>query len=83
MRQWFTMKAEDKTAEIVIYDEIGASWWGEETVSAKQFITDLAALGDVDSIALRINWRSAERSSRATSTACPLSSSRSGRRPAR
>ena len=55
MRQWFTMKADDKAAEIVIYDEIGASWWGEETVTAKQFITDLDALGDVDNITLRIN----------------------------
>lgn len=55
MRQWFTMKAEDKTAEIVIYDEIGKSWWGEDTVSAKQFLDDLTALGDVDAITLRIN----------------------------
>ncbi|MET4017731.1 MULTISPECIES: head maturation protease, ClpP-related [Bradyrhizobium] len=55
MRQWFTMKADDKTAEIVIYDEIGKSWWGEDTVSAKQFLDDLTALGDVDAITLRIN----------------------------
>jgi len=55
MRQWFTMKAEDKTAEIVIYDEIGKSWWGEDTVSAKQFLDDLNALGEVDDITLRIN----------------------------
>ncbi|MCA1452847.1 Clp protease ClpP [Bradyrhizobium sp. BRP22] len=55
MRQWFTMKAEDTNAEIVIYDEIGKSFWGEETVAAKQFLDDLAALGDIDSITLRIN----------------------------
>jgi ATP-dependent protease ClpP protease subunit len=55
MRQWFTMKAEDKSAEIVIYDEIGKSWWGEETVSAKSFLDGLTALGEVDSITLRIN----------------------------
>jgi ATP-dependent protease ClpP protease subunit len=55
MRQWFTMKAEDKSAEIVIYDEIGKSWWDEDTVSAKQFLDDLNALGDVDNITLRIN----------------------------
>jgi ATP-dependent protease ClpP protease subunit len=55
MRHWFTMKAEDKAAEIVIYDEIGASFWGEPTVSAKQFLTDLKDLGEVDSITLRIN----------------------------
>lgn len=56
MRQWFTMKkAADKTAEIFIYDEIGRSFWGEDTVSAKQFVKDLDALGDVDNIMLRIN----------------------------
>jgi ATP-dependent protease ClpP protease subunit len=55
MRQWFQMKAEEKSAEIVIYDEIGKSWWGEDTVSAKQFLDDLAGLGDVDTISLRIN----------------------------
>lgn len=56
MRQWFAMKAdEDKSAEIVIYDEIGKSLWGEDTVSAKQFLADLNGLGDVDTIALRIN----------------------------
>ena len=55
VRHWYTMKVEDKTAEIVIYDEIGKSWWGEETVSAKSFIDTLAALGDVDNITLRIN----------------------------
>jgi ATP-dependent Clp protease protease subunit len=56
MRQWFTMKAaEDKTAEIVIYDEIGKSFWGEDTVSAKQFVADLDALGEVDNITLRVN----------------------------
>jgi ATP-dependent protease ClpP protease subunit len=55
MRQWYTMKAEDKTAEIVIYDQIGKSWWGEETVSAKSFLDNLSALGDVDAITLRVN----------------------------
>jgi ATP-dependent Clp endopeptidase proteolytic subunit ClpP len=55
MRNWYTMKAEEKSAEIVIYDEIGKSWWGEETVSAKQFLEDLNALGEVSSIKVRIN----------------------------
>jgi ATP-dependent Clp endopeptidase proteolytic subunit ClpP len=49
------MKADDKTGEIVIYDEIGKSWWGEDTVSAKAFLDELAALGEVDQIDLRIN----------------------------
>jgi ATP-dependent Clp protease, protease subunit len=55
MRQWFAMKSGNKSAEISIYDEIGKSFWGEDTVSAKQFVSDLADLGDVDSILLRIN----------------------------
>jgi ATP-dependent protease ClpP protease subunit len=55
MRQWFTMKAEDKSAEIVIYDEIGKSFWNEEAVSAKSFLDDMNALGDVETITLRIN----------------------------
>jgi ATP-dependent Clp protease, protease subunit len=55
MRQWYTMKAADNAAEIVIYDEIGKSWWGEDTVSAKSFLDELTALGDVDAINLRIN----------------------------
>jgi ATP-dependent Clp protease, protease subunit len=55
MRQWFTMKAEDKSAEIVIYDEIGKSFWDEDTVTAKQFVADLNAMAEVDTILLRIN----------------------------
>jgi ATP-dependent Clp protease protease subunit len=55
MRQWYSMKADDKGAEIVIYDEIGKSFWGEESITAKKFLDDLNELGDVDSITLRIN----------------------------
>lgn len=56
MRQWYSMKAADETsAEIVIYDEIGKSFWGDDTVSAKSFLDDLTALGDVGNITLRIN----------------------------
>lgn len=46
MRHWyrFTAQAEGDTAELSIYGEIGASFWGEQTVTAKQFIADLAAL---------------------------------------
>jgi ATP-dependent protease ClpP protease subunit len=49
------MQATDTAAEIVIYDEIGKSFWGEETVSAKSFLDSLTALGDVGAITLRIN----------------------------
>jgi ATP-dependent protease ClpP protease subunit len=40
-------------AEILIYGDIGESWW-DETTSAKSFMQELAAL-DVDAITVRIN----------------------------
>jgi ATP-dependent protease ClpP protease subunit len=55
MRQWYTMKREDSGAEIIIYDEIGKSFWNEASITAKQFLEDLNGLGEVDSITLRIN----------------------------
>lgn len=42
-----------RSAELFIYGDIGESWWGE-SVTAKQFAQDIAAL-DVDNITLRIN----------------------------
>lgn len=53
----FMMKASDdkKTAEIIIYADIGAGWWGD-TVSAKSFSDELAALPkEVETIKVRIN----------------------------
>ncbi|WP_104212298.1 head maturation protease, ClpP-related [Pectobacterium brasiliense] len=48
---WFRMQAQsDGAADIYIYDEIG--YWG---VTAKQFITDLEALGELSLINLHIN----------------------------
>ncbi len=41
------------SAEVLIYGDIGESWYAE-TVTAKQFITDLSALS-VDAITVRIN----------------------------
>jgi ATP-dependent protease ClpP protease subunit len=46
-------KAEERTAEVLIYGDIGESWYGE-SVTAKQFVQDLDSL-DVDSLTLRIN----------------------------
>lgn len=40
-------------AEILIYGDIGESWW-EETTSARNFVAELQAL-DVDAITVRIN----------------------------
>ena len=48
---WFRMQASSESeAEIYIYDEIG--YWG---VTAKQFVANLKALGDVTHIKLHIN----------------------------
>lgn len=48
---WFRMQANaDNKAEIYIYDEIG--YWG---VTARQFVNDLKALGDISHINLHIN----------------------------
>ncbi|MDT1795462.1 Clp protease ClpP, partial [Salmonella enterica] len=48
---WFRMKASaNNESDIYIYDEIG--YWG---VTAKQFVNDLKALGDVSHINLHIN----------------------------
>lgn len=41
-------------AEVMIYERIGASLW-EEGVTAKQFRTDLKALGEVKTLNVRIN----------------------------
>ena len=54
MRQWYQIEAKsNKTAEILIYEQIGEDFWGDG-VSAKRFVEDLQAL-DVDTIELRIN----------------------------
>ncbi|MBO9158993.1 MAG: Clp protease ClpP, partial [Escherichia coli] len=48
---WFRMQASNNSeADIFIYDEIG--YWG---VTAKQFVNDLRALGDITHINLHIN----------------------------
>jgi ATP-dependent protease ClpP protease subunit len=56
MRRWFSMKQTDeKSGEILIYDEIGKSFWNDDAMSAKHFDDELKALGDVETINLRIN----------------------------
>jgi ATP-dependent Clp protease protease subunit len=47
------MKAKGKEAEILLYGDIGDSWFGG--ITAKQFADDLKAIGNVDTINLRIN----------------------------
>ncbi|WP_367154659.1 ClpP-like prohead protease/major capsid protein fusion protein [Methylomonas sp. HYX-M1] len=53
--KWYAIrvKAEAKAAEILIFGDIGESWWGE-SVTAKDFVKELNAL-DVDAITVRIN----------------------------
>jgi len=54
MAKWYEIKAKgSKAAEINIYGDIGDSWWGE-SITAKSFVTDLAAL-DVETLTVRIN----------------------------
>lgn len=43
-RKWFTVQAKDAGHEILIYDQIGTDWFGQEGVSAKEFA---AALKDI------------------------------------
>lgn len=56
---WYSIKAKaaeegaPASAEIHIFGDIGESWW-DETVTAKQFVKDIAAL-DADQITVRIN----------------------------
>lgn len=50
----FSMQAQGDTAEILIYDEIGASFWGGG-IAPSQFAQDLKALGDIKTLNVRIN----------------------------
>lgn len=42
-------------AEVLIYEHIGKDFWDGSGVTAKQFVEDLKALGEVDQITVRIN----------------------------
>lgn len=53
MKKW-TMKAENKKAEIYLYSDIGYDFW-EGTSTAETFAKDLKDLGDVNNIELHIN----------------------------
>jgi len=50
MNSWYTIRARDTGAEVLIYDEIGA--YG---ISAKGFLTELGALPEAAAIDLRLN----------------------------
>lgn len=55
MKRGLFMNAKNKEAEILIYEEIGQSWWNDSGVGAKQFAENLKALGDVKVLNVRIN----------------------------
>ncbi len=56
-KPWFEMKSTaPKEAEIMIYDQIGKDYWGDNSsVEAKKFIADLKGLGELDTLNIRIN----------------------------
>lgn len=50
----FRNQANSQSAELLLYGDISqSSWWGDE-VTPKQFADDLAGLGDVSEITVRI-----------------------------
>ena len=51
---WTIRARADGALEVMLYDEIGESLWGEGT-TAKQFDADLKAAGNVNRIHLRVN----------------------------
>jgi ATP-dependent Clp protease protease subunit len=46
--------ADAKTAELLLYGDIGESWWGE-SISAKSVADKLKEIGEVDVLSVRIN----------------------------
>ena len=57
-RDWYriTNAADGKAADLYVYDSIGKSWWDDQTVTAKQFVADLAALPEsVETIRVHVN----------------------------
>lgn len=53
--KWYKVRAlaQPRSAEVMIYGDIGESWWGE-SVTAKEFVREVSAL-DVDLLTVRIN----------------------------
>lgn len=53
--QWYSIRAraQASSAEVLIYGDIGESWWGD-SITAKDFVKEVAAL-DVDELTVRIN----------------------------
>jgi ATP-dependent protease ClpP protease subunit len=57
-RAWYRIsaQADAEIAELLIFDEIGRSFWNDEAVTAKQFLADLQALPEtVKTLRVRVN----------------------------
>lgn len=55
MKKFWNLTKVNNSAELILYGPISEySWWGDE-ITPKQFNDDLAALGDVEQINVRIN----------------------------
>lgn len=54
-KSWYSInaQADARAAEILVYGDIGESWSGD-TVTAKQFVKDVAAI-DADTLTVRVN----------------------------
>ena len=46
---------EDNTAEILLYDFIGFDWWTQDGIDAKTFAQEIAGLGKLNELRVRIN----------------------------
>lgn len=55
LKRGFFVNASKGEGEILIYEEIGQSWWNDSGIGAKQFAEDLKALGNVSVLNVRIN----------------------------
>jgi ATP-dependent Clp protease protease subunit len=56
IKYWKTfINQSEKTAEIILHEQIGKDYLSEDGISSKQFAEDIKALGDVDRIIIRIN----------------------------
>lgn len=51
---WNFRNVSQDEGELTVYGEIGESWWGD-TVSSKRFAKDLAALGSIKNLTVKIN----------------------------
>lgn len=52
--EWYAMERKGDSAEILIYEQIGEGFF-TEGLTAKQFVQDLAGLGEVKTLNIRIN----------------------------